>query len=149
MKNRNLHLTITANASASEALKKISQVNLWWSKDFRGKAEKLNDAFAVHFGDRFVKFKINEAIPDKKIVWHVTECHDWTPDNDEWIGTDIVFEVSEKAGIKTLNFTHIGLVPDVECYDDCEAGWTNYITKSLRMLLETGKGLPYEGHPFN
>jgi hypothetical protein len=43
MTSKNYHRTITVNASAEEAMKKISQVNLWWKKDFSGSAEKLND----------------------------------------------------------------------------------------------------------
>ncbi|HWY98938.1 MAG TPA: SRPBCC domain-containing protein, partial [Bacteroidia bacterium] len=66
--------SITVNAPAKEAMKKISQVNLWWAKNFKGKAEKLNDEFSVHFGDTFVNFKISEVIADKKIIWLVTDC---------------------------------------------------------------------------
>jgi hypothetical protein len=49
-------------------MKKISQVNLWWAKDFSGKAEKLNDKFTIRFGHTFVDFQIGELVPDKKIV---------------------------------------------------------------------------------
>ncbi len=37
--------------AAEEAMKKISQINLWWRKDFSGRAEKLNDTFTVPFGE--------------------------------------------------------------------------------------------------
>jgi hypothetical protein len=39
-------------------------------------------------------------------------------------------------------FTHIGLVPEYECYEACNQGWTHYIQNSLKSLIETGKGLP-------
>ena len=51
MTSKNYHRTITVNASVEEAMKKISQVNLWWKKDFSGSAEKLNDKFTVPFGE--------------------------------------------------------------------------------------------------
>jgi hypothetical protein len=57
------------NASAEQAMKKISQVNLWWKKDFSGSAEKLNDKFTVPFGaPSFVDFVISEFAPNKKVV---------------------------------------------------------------------------------
>ncbi|MNR62456.1 hypothetical protein D3C85_1844870 [compost metagenome] len=36
----------------------------------------------------------------------------------------------------------MGLVPEYECFEVCQAGWTNYIENSLKKLIETGKGLP-------
>ena len=67
--------SLTVKASANETMKKISQVNLWWAKNFKGKASKLNDDFSVHFGDIFVDFRISEVIPEKKIIWLVTDCN--------------------------------------------------------------------------
>ena len=39
-------------------------------------------------------------------------------------------------------FTHVGLVPQVECYDGCTKGWDQYIKGSLFKLLTKGKGEP-------
>ena len=38
--------------------------------------------------------------------------------------------------------THVGLVPGIECYEDCEKGWDFYIKESLFKFLTEGKGLP-------
>ena len=59
---------LSVKASAKEAMEKISQVNLWWAKKFKGKASKLNDEFSVYFGDTYVNFRISEVIPNKKIT---------------------------------------------------------------------------------
>ena len=67
MKNQDFNCSITANVSPEEAMKAISQVSVWWAKDFSGSAEKLNDEFTVRFGETFVKFKITEFIPDSKL----------------------------------------------------------------------------------
>ena len=75
MTNKNFHRAITVNASAAAAMKKISQVNLWWAKNFKGSAEKLNDKFSVRFGETFVDFLISELVPNKKVVWKVTDCN--------------------------------------------------------------------------
>jgi hypothetical protein len=35
----------------------------------------------------------------------------------------------------------IGLVPGVECYDDCEVEWTGHVTNSLVKFMNEGKGM--------
>ena len=140
---KNFHRTITVNASPEETMKKISQVNGWWALHFTGKAEKLNDKFSVHFGDTFVDFQISELIPNKKVVWKVTDCNlHWIKAKKEWKGTEVVFEITEKKNATQVDFTHIGLVPGIECYDDCETGWTGHVTLSLARFINEGKGTP-------
>ena len=143
MEKRNYHRTIKVNASPAEALKKISQVNGWWAKSLTGKAEKLNDKFSVHFGDTFVDFQITELTPDQKVVWKVTDCNlHWINDKKEWNGTEVVFELSETKEMTQIDFTHVGLIPGAECYNDCEVGWDGNVTKSLVSFINTGKGNP-------
>jgi hypothetical protein len=69
----------------------------------------------------------------------------FTDDKTEWTGTDIVFEISGKGDKTEIRFTHIGLVPEYECYDVCSDGWGTYINGSLRALIATGKGRPNVG----
>jgi len=143
MENKNFHTAITVNSSAAEAMKKISQVNLWWAKNFVGSAEKLNDTFTVRFGDTFVDFLISELVPNKKVVWKVTDCNlHWINAKKEWVNTEVVFEISPENNQSKIDFTHIGLVPSVECYEDCEVGWTGHVTTSLVSFINTGKGQP-------
>jgi hypothetical protein len=143
MEKQNYHRTITVKASPEEAMKKINQVNLWWAKKVKGKTDKLSDKFTVDFGETFVDFQISELIPNKKLVWKVTDCNlHWIKARKEWVGTEVVFEISEKENATQIDFTHIGLVPGVECYNDCEAGWDGHVTNSLVKLINEGKGMP-------
>jgi hypothetical protein len=66
----------------------------------------------------------------------------FTNDKNEWKGNKIVFEIAQKGHKTELQFTQEGLVPAYECYDVCHDAWTNYIQKSLRSLITTGKGQP-------
>jgi Activator of Hsp90 ATPase homolog 1-like protein len=140
---RDYHRTITANASAEEAMKKISQINFWWKKDFSGSAEQLNDTFTVPFSEpSFVDFVVSEFVPGKKVVWKVTDCYlPWFQDKKEWNNTEVVFELSEENDNTKIDFTHVGLVPEVECYDVCEKGWNGHINTLMKFINE-GKGLP-------
>lgn len=144
MKQQNYHCSITANITAKEAFQRITRVSEWWSENIEGNFKKLNDVFTIHFvfGDSFV-IKIVELVPDKKIVWLVTDCNlTWIKDKKEWKGTKISFEISTDNNSTHVNFTHIGLVPGIECYNGCVGGWNQYIKESLFKLLTEGKGEP-------
>ncbi|HEV7230008.1 MAG TPA: SRPBCC domain-containing protein [Bacteroidia bacterium] len=140
---KDFNYILTVKASAKETLKKISQVNLWWAKNFKGKADKLHDVFSVHFGDTYVNFKISEAIQEKKITWLVTDCNlHWIKDKKEWKNTEVIWNLTEENGNTIINFVHKGLTPESECYESCKPGWTHHIQDSLVKLIEQGKGFP-------
>ena len=143
MKNKDFNRSISANISVSEAVKRINNVSHWWGVTFSGSCEKQNDKFIVKMGgDSFFNFTVEELIPDKKLVWLVTDCNmPWYSDKKEWANTKLIFDLSENSGVTTLHFTHEGLTPNIECYKDCEPGWTHWITTSLLAYFTTGKGV--------
>lgn len=143
MENISFHNSISVNISAGEATKKISKVPEWWGVKFSGSSEKLNDTFVVKMGgDSYFNFTVSKFIPGKKIVWLVTDCYmPWYEDKKEWANTKLIFDLTESNGVTTLNFTHEGLTPEIQCYKDCELGWTHWITTSLYSYFTTGKGL--------
>jgi hypothetical protein len=142
-KQQDFNYSLTVKASAKETMKKISQVNLWWAKNCKGKAGKLNDEFSVNFGDTYVNFRISELIPDKKIIWLVTDCNlQWINDKKEWKNTEVIWMLTEKSGKTHIDFVHKGITPDSECYESCEPGWTHHLKDSLLKLIDKGKGFP-------
>jgi len=143
MTPQNYQCSIAADVTPHEAFKAVNQVNGWWAKKFEGSAENLNDIFTVRFGDTWVTFKISEVIPDKKIVWQVTDCYlPWLNDKTEWNGTSVAFEISPLGNETQVTMTHIGLVPEVECYVMCEAGWNHHFKGSFLKLLTEHVGAP-------
>jgi hypothetical protein len=143
MEKNNYSVTINVNADPDEAFKKISQVNLWWAKNFIGKAVEEGDTFKVDFGKTFVDFKVTEAVPGQRIVWLVTDCYlHWIENKREWNQTEVVWEISRKDGGSQIKMTHVGLVPTTECYNDCEAGWNGHIKESLVTLINENRGKP-------
>ena len=142
--------TILVDESPQEAFKAINNVRGWWSEEIEGSTDKLNDEFKYHFEDvHNCQIKVIELVPDKKVVWLVMNNYfKFTKDKSEWTGTKIIFEISEKGDKTQIRFTHLGLVPEYECYDICQNAWTTYIQKSLRNLITTGKGQPNKaGNP--
>ena len=136
--------TLVVDQTPNEVFNAITNVRAWWSEAIEGGTEKLNDEFRYHFKDvHLCKIILIEVVPDKKVVWLVTDNYfNFIKDNSEWKGTKVIFEISQKDNKTHLHFTHEGLVPEYECYDICNTAWTNYIHGSLRNLITTGKGEP-------
>jgi hypothetical protein len=136
--------TLLVDQTPKESFDAINHVRGWWSEEIAGSTDKLNDEFTYHFEDvHRCKMKIIEFIPDRKVAWLVLENYfKFTKDKTEWNGTKISFEISQKDGKTQIRFTHLGLVPEYECYDICQNAWTHYIQDSLRLLITTGKGQP-------
>ena len=144
MNQQNYQSSIAADFTPAEAFEAINQVREWWAKNIEGSTEKLNDVFTVNFsGGTFVTFEITESVPGKKIAWLVTDCYlPWLKDKTEWTGTAVVFEISPVGDETQITMTHIGLVPEIECYGGCEAGWNQYFKGSLLQLLTEHAGVP-------
>jgi hypothetical protein len=138
--------SITGNISPAEAFERICRVSDWWTAGTQGISRNLGDEFAVNFGETFVTFKVTELVPGKKAVWLVTACNlHWINNKTEWQGTKVVWDLSSENGQTHVTMTHVGLVPGVECYNDCSIGWNFCVGESLLKLLTEGIGLPDKG----
>jgi hypothetical protein len=141
MEKQDFTTTILVDKAPAEVFNAINQPQNWWSGEFTGSAEKLNDEFTYRYKDlHYSKQRVTEMISNKKVVWLVTESQlNFIEDKTEWNGTRIIFEIAEKGDQTELRFTHEGLVPQVECYDACEGAWTDIIQQSLFTFIITGE----------
>ena len=144
MKEQDYHTDITVNTTAHDAFDCINSVTKWWSENMEGSSQKLDDEFTVRFGDvHYSKQKLIEVLPDKKVVWLVTDSKlNFIKDKKEWTNTKISFEIFTQHNKTQVHFTHIGLVPEIECFDACSNAWSQYIQESLLKLINTGEGQP-------
>ncbi|WP_084210584.1 hypothetical protein [Pseudonocardia acaciae] len=87
--------------------------------------------------------RVVELEPRRRVAWRVTDSHSpGVSEPEEWTGSEIVFDIVPAPGGTEPRFTHVGLVPGVECFDACSTAWLHYINGSLRSLITTGEGLP-------
>ena len=144
MDNKSFSLTVTFDQTPDKVFQAITDVRGWWSQEIEGDTAQLNDEFTYRYQDvHSCRMKLIEVMPGQKMVWQVLDNHfSFTQDKTEWIGTKVIFGLSEQDGRTILHFTHEGLVPAYECYNACVNGWTQYIQKSLPALVATGKGQP-------
>jgi hypothetical protein len=133
--------TILVDQTPKEVYDAINNPRAWWSGEIEGNTDKLNDEFTYRYKDLHLsKQRIVEMIPGKKVVWLVTESQiNYAEDKREWTGTKISFEIAEQENKTQLRFTHLGLVPEIECFDSCSNSWSQIIQEGLFSLINTGK----------
>ncbi len=146
MKTQDFTYTLVTHQSPAKVFKVIKNVRDWWSglygEEIEGSTDKLNDEFTYRAGGgaHYSKQKLIALIPGKKIVWLVTESKlTFLTNESEWTGTKISFELSKQDDKTKIVFTHLGLLPEVECYDSCSPAWTQYLQQCLLPLITTGK----------
>ena len=139
--------TFVVDQTPEQVFAAVTNPRAWWSEEIVGQTDQLGAEFVFRYQNLHKSTqRITEFVPGRKIVWHVTESHiGFVSDTNEWKGTDIVFEVGRLNGKTELRFTHVGLVPAIECYDDCSGAWGFYVNDSLRRLITTGRGQPNRG----
>lgn len=143
--SKDFSTSIMVDKSPSEVFEAVQDVRDWWSKDITGNTANEGDVFEFEVpGVHYSKQKLTEVVLDKKIVWTVLEANmTFIKQSDEWKNTKIVFDIEKLDDGKTkLTFTHIGLTPEVECYEACMPAWTEYVKHSLFQKIQTGSGDP-------
>ncbi|MBL7952628.1 MAG: SRPBCC domain-containing protein [Flavobacteriales bacterium] len=150
MTQLNYARTLIVPRAPEDVYRAIADIAAWWTINVEGSAEKVGDAFIIQFNDPVTGRLIHrtaqrviEAVPGRRLAWTVTECHmPWLEDKEEWKGTTMVFEIAPVVEGSRIEFVHIGLTAEVECFEQCERGWAYFLIESLQELISTGEGRP-------
>ncbi len=139
--SRSFTYSFNTAKSPEEVFNLLLDPNKWWfgfyEETITGKSTKISDEFSFLAGDgvHFTKQRLIELVPHSKIVWLVFESNlTFINDPKEWINTKIRFDISSQGEKTKVTFTHKGLVPRFECYNDCSNAWTGYM-ESLENTL--------------
>ena len=146
MKNKNFTTTLVVDQTPEQVFNAVRNVRGWWSgyysEEFNGATEKLDDVFTFRAGNgaHYSKQKLVEVIPNKKVVWLITDSNlSFLDKKDEWTGTKVSFDISKKDNKTELVFTHEGLTPEIECYNSCAPAWSQYLKNKLLPLITSAK----------
>jgi hypothetical protein len=144
MNDQSFTTSFIVDQSPDDAFAAINDVRGWWSAEIDGSTDELGADFTYRYADvHRSEQKVTELLPGRRVAWHVLDGYlDFTRDKTEWTGTDITFDIVDKDGQTEVRFTHVGLVPDDECFENCSVAWNFYINDSLRSLIATGEGHP-------
>jgi hypothetical protein len=136
--------SFSVHSTPDKAFDAINDIRAWWLEQIEGDNLAVGNEFSFRVqGLHYSKIRVTDIVPGEKVVWRVLDNQmSFVDDQTEWIGTEIRFEISEQDGATEVRFTHVGLVPDYECFDICSNAWGMYVGDSLRSLITTGEGKP-------
>jgi hypothetical protein len=134
----------TVDQTPDEVFAAINNVRGWWSGEIDGDTARLGEEFTYRYQDLHLsRQRITESVPGSRVAWEVVDGYvSFVQDKTEWIGTTMTFDISTTDGKTEVRFSHVGLVPDFECFGSCSSAWAFYINSSLHDLITTGKGEP-------
>ena len=114
-----------------EALSTIEGLRHWWIVETTGDAKKGG---LIDFG--FCEMKVVESEPKKFVHWKCTRGP------DEWVGTEVIFQLKWKDEQTFVIFKHTNWKEPVEFMHHCSTKWAIFLL-SLRDWLERSEGRPY------
>jgi NAD(P)-dependent dehydrogenase (short-subunit alcohol dehydrogenase family) len=90
----------TVDQTPAQAFAAINNVRGWWSGEIEGSTDELGAEFTYRYEDvHYTKQKITDLVPGERVVWLVEDAHlNFTEDAAEWKGTEITFEIADRAG---------------------------------------------------
>lgn len=117
-----------------EALATVEGLAEWWTRDTTGDAG-VDGVIAFRFLPGGFDMVVVELVPGRLVRWEVVDGP------DEWIGTEVVFEIRQEGDYTIVLFQHRGWVESVEFLYHCSTKWASYLL-SLKQYVETGTGAP-------
>jgi hypothetical protein len=143
MIDQNFTTSISVNQTSDEVYSAILHVDGWWTGSNEGTFDEIGETFVHrHEESHYCRIQVTELDPGQKIAWLVLENRfGFGEDADEWVGTRITFNIAEAEGRTRVDFAHVGLAPELECFEVCSNAWGSLINGSLRGLIAaTGQG---------
>ena len=142
-KKGDLKIIIKSKKSPDEVFNAIKNVAGWWIGQVQGNADEIGSIFRYSYKTFHDSTqKLVELEPGKRIVWEVIKSSiNFVKNKNEWLGTKLIFELIDTEEGTEVHFTHEGLNPQIECFENCSAGWDFYIQKSLKNFIEKGEGI--------
>jgi uncharacterized protein YndB with AHSA1/START domain len=125
------------------ALSTVEGVASWWTRDTTGESKPggtVKVCFRSPTGDEVGKmeFDIVKLNPNREVLWR------FTSGPEEWVGTDVTFNLSQEGEYTLIVFGHRNWREAVDFMAHCSMKWATFLL-SLRELVETGKGKPAPG----
>jgi uncharacterized protein YndB with AHSA1/START domain len=122
------------------AISTIEGIASWWTREI-STAPDREDSFIVRFlntnGELLGSMNIDvmKREPRQEVHWRVTSGP------NEWIGTDVTFELKQDGEYTIVLFGHRHWQEAVEFMSHCSMKWAIFLL-SLKGVLETGRGTP-------
>src|SRR5512135_1643335 len=99
-----------------------------------GRTRDAKRGGAIDFG--FCEMSVVELVPGERVHWKCTRGP------DEWIDTDVIFQLKWEDNQTFVIFKHVNWKEPVEFMHHCSTKWATFLL-SLKNWLERSEGRPY------
>lgn len=138
---KNYQKTISCHVTAEQAYRAITeQMSQWWTP-MSAQFLTIGDTAKTDFGGNsywvFEVVRLEEYKNIELVCCEANHVHEGLSSDirEEWLDTKLKFEIDEQSDMTNITLTHIGLTPDLLCFDICDAGWNHYFSESLKDFL--------------
>lgn len=140
MNDQSLSIAFTVDEDPDQVFAAINDVRSWWAGDIDGITDKIGSEFTYTYEDMHRSTqRITDLVPGRLVTWRVVEGSiRFVDDETEWTNTVIRFDITPRGPRTEVRFTHVGLVPDSQCFDSCSTAWSHYVGTSLRNRVSGG-----------
>ena len=126
-------------AKVYDAVSTVAGVAGWWTRETSGSGG-LGGKLEVRFhqdGKEIgrMEFELTKLESNREVRWRFLQGP------DEWVGTDVTFQLAQDGDMTVLLFGHRNWREAVEFTAHCSMKWATFLL-SLRELVETGTGRP-------
>lgn len=127
-------------AHVYKALTTLEGLSGWWTEEVTGDTRvggKIEFSFLTKSGELLGRMvmEVQGLNENKDVCWRCVEGP------EEWVGTDITFQLSEQDSQIIVLFGHRNWREAVEATSHCSMKWATFLL-SLREYVETGTGKP-------
>lgn len=127
-------------AQVYKAITSLDGLARWWTDEVKGNDQlggKIEFSFRSVSGEIMGRMvmEVQALNAPKDVRWRCIEGP------EEWIGTDITFQLSEQDNQTIVIFGHRNWREATESTAHCSMKWSIFLL-SLREYVETGKGKP-------
>ena len=107
----------------------------WWTPQVKAQTT-IGTVNEFYFRGTILKFRVDQLEPTHHVTWSSV----YVP--QDWEGTQVLFDIVSDGDTVNLKFCHTGFASPDGSFGVTSYSWAQYV-RSLKMLLETGKGEPF------
>lgn len=149
--NENYTATIEVSASPATSYDAVAtKMGDWWTETVEGGLRRAGDTVKAIFPPDFGHwtFEAKTMEHGKAIEMVCIDAHhhvEGEPEeiDREWMGTRIVWEFEERGDKTLITLSHVGLTPQLKCWDICMDGWNFFFKQSLKDYLDGKTASPH------
>ena len=117
------------------ALSTTEGLSGWWTRKVEGDPA-VGSRLRFLFGDDATEMEVTDLVPGQRVAWRCVGGP------DEWVGTDLTFDLSTSGNETVVLFTQAGWREPVPFMHHCSTKWAVFLL-GLKAGLEGGAAMPF------